>query len=178
MIENVEKRIQGFEGTLTQNVAAVGGVKLSLIVMVVWVIVVTVALVVIGILSFRKWRRDYFLDARSSGTGSESQSSAGDYSDLGSSLNDMMETASTSGVPPDDVGEYNGGFVPDAALSPASVSLDIEEDLNTNNSLTDTSPGGSSSLSCGVHNNIPSSSSSSSSVSIDSADSAPTSSRL
>ena len=105
----------------------VSSMKLSLIVMVVWVVIVTVALVVIGILSFRKWRRDYFMDAQSTTTGSESHSSAGDYSDMGSSLNVMMETASTTSGSQDPGGEFNSGFQPDRAPSPASVSVNLED---------------------------------------------------
>lgn len=115
--------------------SGVGSLKLSLIVMVAWVIVVTVALVVIGILSFRKWRRDYFMDTQSTTTGSESQSSAGDYSDIGSSLNVMMETASTaSGPSADGGGEFNSAFEPDGANSQAPVPV-----MNSNLSNSTTS---------------------------------------
>ena len=123
----MSKDIDGIKEDTEDASTGVASLKLSLIVMVVWVIVVTVALVVIGILSFRKWRRDYFMDTQSTTTGSESQSSAGDYSDMGSSLNVMMETASTTSGPPDTGGEFNSGFEPDRAASPASVSVSVED---------------------------------------------------
>ena len=40
----------------------VGTMQVSLIVMVVWVIIVTIALVAVGTVSFKKWRRDNFLE--------------------------------------------------------------------------------------------------------------------
>ena len=124
----MEEDINVLKDTGKEVGSTVSSMKLSLIVMVVWVIVVTVALVVIGILSFRKWRRDYFMDTQSATTGSESHSSAGDYSDIGSSLNVMMETASTtSGPPPDSGGEFNSCFEPDGALSPASVPVSVDD---------------------------------------------------
>ena len=128
-VDEMSKKIDGIKEKTESATDGVGSLKLSLIVMVVWVIVVTVALVVIGILSFRKWRRDYFMDAQSTTTGSESQSSAGDYSDIGSSLNVMMETASTTSAPPDPDtgGEFNSGFEPDRAASSASVSVSVED---------------------------------------------------
>ncbi len=124
---------------LKQEVAATAtkynAVTASLYTLVGWVIIVTIALVVIGIISFRKWRRDYFLDTQSttaSSDRSESQSSAGDFSDLSSSLNVMMETGSLASVPPldDSGGEDNEGYEADCnaatiQTSLASVSLDI-----------------------------------------------------
>ena len=128
-IQGLQEDIDDLQSDTASATQSISSVKLSLIVMVVWVIVVTVALVVIGILSFRKWRRDYFMDTQSATTGSESQSSAGDHSDLGSSLNVMMETASTaSDSPPDGGGEFNSCFEPDGAVSPASVPVSVEED--------------------------------------------------
>ena len=126
-VDEMSKDIEGIKDDTKDANTGVASLKLSLIVMVVWVIVVTVALVVIGILSFRKWRRDYFMDAQSTTTGSESQSSAGDYSDMGSSLNVMMETASTTSGPPDTGGAFNSGFEPDRAASPASDSVSVED---------------------------------------------------
>lgn len=68
---------------------SVANIKFSLIAMVLWVIIVTIALVVIGVLSFRRWRSHYFLDAQSHSDSSGS-SAADTDSELGSNLGTEM----------------------------------------------------------------------------------------
>ncbi len=121
-IKDLKNQVDVLDKKSSSQASSVSGNTLALSIMVVWVIVVTVALVVIGIISFRKWRRDYFMDTRSTaGSGSESQSSNGDYSDImGSSLNVMME----AGEPPDESGGdyFNSGYEPDVPDYPTATS--------------------------------------------------------
>ncbi len=84
----------------TNVIASITGIKTSLIVMVIWVIIVTVALVVVGVLSFRKWRRDYFAGDGGSITTGTHTSASGDFNDLGSDLGTIVESR---------LGNRNGG---------------------------------------------------------------------
>ena len=102
--------------TMTGFVGTVSNIKVSMIIMVAWVIIVTIALVIIGVLSFRRWRRDYFLDGQSTSDG-QSSSAADTDSELGSNLGTEMgmDSASSTG------GLSNSGFEADDVPQGVSV---------------------------------------------------------
>ena len=107
---------------------AVTGQSTSMIAMVVWVVVVTLALAVIGVVSFRRWRRDIFRPGdgdSSTGDSLPSSQSSADLSDaFGSDIGNLMEAgfSPSSGASEGVAGLNNGGYQSDNN----SLTLDFE----------------------------------------------------
>ena len=105
--------------TIGKTGSSVNTLQLTTMVISLWVVIVTVALVVIGVLSFRRWRRDYFMDGSLANVPSSAQSSSDLSDSLGSDIGNLMEAG--LGGPE---GASNSGFQSDDSLS---VSVDLGE---------------------------------------------------
>ena len=108
------------KGSVSEELGAVessvGTVQVALVVMVVWVIIVTIALVGVGTVSFRRWRKEKFIE---DGTASSIASNEDSESAMRSIEDDIP------------VGKQNGGYDTDDSLS---VSLEMPTPTSTEHS--------------------------------------------
>jgi len=113
-------KMSNIGGSIGNTISAM---QTSLIVMVVWVIIVTVALVTIGVLSFRRWRQNYFFDNQSNSSSMASSTSGDSMSDLAN----LDPVAAPSSISSAERGQANQGFDSDDDALSISVDMSLPE---------------------------------------------------
>ena len=108
-LNNQEHEIQEVIKNVEKVAGQAGSVNVSLYALVGWVVIVTLALVAIAFVTFRRWRSNYSPDGLSRSSDSNSSGSLSDIT--GSSMGSTMDVsqASTSGL-------NNGGFEDEAPV--------------------------------------------------------------
>jgi hypothetical protein len=114
-------QIQNQVGTITGTMSSM---KVSVYALVAWVIVVTIALVAIGVLAFRKWRKDFTVDFASTTSGDGSIN--GEDSELGSNLGSVLGVNMEHNAD-SPTGENNQGFEDEDLDGPTEISVDYHE---------------------------------------------------